>query len=49
MNLVQISNLFNDLGIQPEWDLENWNEDSVALRTEFYFRYLKYLIQSSSN
>ena len=45
----KISDLYTALDIQGNWDLENWDEDSVQNRTEFYFRYLKSLIQSVSS
>ncbi len=42
----KISDLLGTLKVESKWDLENWDEDSVTERTEFYFRYLKHLIQS---
>ncbi len=42
----KVSDLLSVLKVEPTWDLENWDEESVALRTDFYFKYLKHLIQS---
>jgi hypothetical protein len=42
----KISDLLGTLKVDSKWDLEHWDEDSVTERTEFYFRYLKHLIQS---
>lgn len=44
----KISDLLSALKVEPKWNLDNWDEDSVGERTEFYFRYLKFLIQSVS-
>jgi hypothetical protein len=46
LQATKISELLGTLNVNPQWNLENWDEDSVAERTEFYFRYLKHLIQS---
>jgi hypothetical protein len=45
----KISDLYTSVDIHGNWVLENWDEDSVQNRTEFYFRYLKSLIQSVSS
>jgi hypothetical protein len=42
----KVSDLLTALKVEPAWDLENWDEESVALRTDFYIKYFKPLIQS---
>jgi hypothetical protein len=44
----KISNLLKNLKLESSWDLDNWDAESVKARTEFYFKYLKYLITSVS-
>ena len=46
LQATKISELLTILKVDADWDLENWDEESVDHRTEFYFRYLKHLIQS---
>lgn len=31
---------------RPAWNLDNWTIDSVRARGEFYFKYLKYILES---
>jgi hypothetical protein len=44
----KVADLYKNLGFEAKWDLNSWDEDSVKCRTDFYFSYLKYLIQSVS-
>ena len=44
----KISNLMKSLKLESTWDLDNWDAESVKARTEFYFKYLRYLISSVS-
>jgi hypothetical protein len=41
------SKLVRELDIsKPTWNLDNWTIDSVRARGEFYFNYLKYILES---
>jgi hypothetical protein len=35
----KISKLIGELKLETSWDLENWDEESVKARNEFYFKY----------
>ena len=42
--------LCGNLGInQASWNLDSWNEESIAAREEFYFKYVEYIIKTVAN
>ena len=44
---AKVTDLFTSLKIEKsDWDLSQWGEDSIAARSDFYYRYLCHVIKS---
>jgi hypothetical protein len=44
-----IAELLGKLGVKHEWNLENWNDESVLSRTDFYTEFLTALVTLDLN
>jgi hypothetical protein len=44
----KITKLLQTINVNPDgWDLDNWNQDSIDNRKDFYFNFLVHLIKSA--